>query len=387
MKYILTSVFSFLAFVSLHSQGIEFFHGTYQEAIELAQEQEKIIFVDAYTTWCGPCKRMAATVFTQKEAGDFFNSNFINLKIDMEKTNGREFGSKYPVSAYPTLFFLDPKGKMLKKSVGGKQLDALLALGNEILSQFDFSAKYKEAYESGDRSFENVVNYIDALNKSNKSSLKIANDYLSENETMSDEQLTEFLFKASSEIDSKIFEMMLDRKSKVISKFGQDAFNSKVEMAAKNTIDKGIQFEDMNLIKQSLKMVNKADKEIGKKMSANANLDWAFAQKDEKMFLKAYKPYLKVNNSIDSKVQWANKSMEVFPKNSKVQKSILSAIEKDLAQSVDKNHISLMSKLFLELGKKEDALKYVKAAESRIEDAATKTYISNLIKYIENYNS
>ena len=150
------------------------------------QSKEKIIFVDAYTTWCGPCKRMSANVFTREEAGDFYNENFINLKIDMEKPDGRKFGSKYPVTGYPTLFFLDPKGKVLKKVVGGQQLEGLLRIGDAIVSEFDFSAKYREAYESGDRSFENMVNYLDALNKSGKSSLKIANEYIREAEGLTE---------------------------------------------------------------------------------------------------------------------------------------------------------------------------------------------------------
>lgn len=85
-------------------EGIQFFHGTWAEALEKAKIEDKLLFVDAYAQWCGPCKVMAKNVFTQKKVGDFFNENFINLKMDMETTDGASFGHKYPVSAYPTLF-------------------------------------------------------------------------------------------------------------------------------------------------------------------------------------------------------------------------------------------------------------------------------------------
>ena len=70
---------------TLSAQGIEFFHGTWAEALEKAKSEERLIFVDAFAAWCGPCKRMAAQTFPDPKAGEFFNANFINLKIDMEK--------------------------------------------------------------------------------------------------------------------------------------------------------------------------------------------------------------------------------------------------------------------------------------------------------------
>ena len=53
------------------AEGIEFFEGTFKEALDKAKLEGKIVFVDAYTTWCGPCKRMSKNVFPKKEVGDF----------------------------------------------------------------------------------------------------------------------------------------------------------------------------------------------------------------------------------------------------------------------------------------------------------------------------
>src|SRR6187402_2000880 len=118
---------------NLRAQGIEFFHGTWEEALMKAKTEDKIIFVDAFTTWCGPCKRMAASTFPDVEVGKLFNQNFLSMKIDMEKEMGLEFKKKFPVSAYPTLFFIDSDQEVVQKAVGAKGPADLIALGESII--------------------------------------------------------------------------------------------------------------------------------------------------------------------------------------------------------------------------------------------------------------
>ncbi|MCC7246078.1 MAG: thioredoxin family protein, partial [Saprospiraceae bacterium] len=135
-------IFVFLAFASLSAQGIEFFHGTWSEALEKAQAEKKLIFVDAFASWCGPCKRMAKETFPDEEVGEYFNANFICLKIDMEKPENGEFASKYPVSSYPTLLFIDETGKIVLKEVGAKGVQDLIATGKKALGRHDRSAEF-----------------------------------------------------------------------------------------------------------------------------------------------------------------------------------------------------------------------------------------------------
>jgi len=112
MRLILFLAFLTAAPAITFATGIDFFHGTFEEALVKAKEEGKVIFVDSYTTWCGPCKRMARTVFTDAAVGEFYNRHFVNLKLDMEKKEGIQFGGKYPVKAYPTLHFIDAKGEV-----------------------------------------------------------------------------------------------------------------------------------------------------------------------------------------------------------------------------------------------------------------------------------
>ena len=115
--------------------GIQFTEGKWKQILEKAKKEKKMIFFDAYASWCGPCKTMQKYVFTQPNVGEFYNKNFVNVKIDMEEGEGPQLAAMYPLSAYPTLFFMDSNGKVIKKSVGGLDPDALINLGKSVLKK------------------------------------------------------------------------------------------------------------------------------------------------------------------------------------------------------------------------------------------------------------
>jgi thiol-disulfide isomerase/thioredoxin len=386
MRLFVTLVFCIFSSYSF-AGGIDFFHGTYQEAIAEAKKQEKIIFVDAYTTWCGPCKRMSSQVFTQDAAGEFFNQNFVNIKVDMEKPNGREFGSNYPVSAYPTLLFLDSNGKLIKKSVGGKSLEDFLKLGNDIIEKFDFSVKYRDAYESGDRSYENTIAYVEALNKSNKSSIKIANEFLLENKDINAEQKAAFIFKAASEVDSRIFETLIKNKNAYIAQYGKDVFTEKVMYAAERTRRKAIEFESEDLLNQAIKTVKKHNKGAAKTFAAESYMYKALQEDEREEFIKQSKKYIKTLDSKEAKIDWAKTAMNAYEKDQEILSLAASTLKAPLANSLDKNEITFYTKVLLGLDKKAEALAYVKKLEPLIKDDSTKRQIKSLITYIEKISS
>jgi thiol:disulfide interchange protein len=110
---------------------IQFQKGTWADAVAAAKKQNKPIFVDAYATWCGPCKWMDANVFTDVTVGEYFNLNFINYKFDMEKGEGPAFAQKNGVKAYPTLLFFDKNEKEIHRVLGAKPADQFLEVGKE----------------------------------------------------------------------------------------------------------------------------------------------------------------------------------------------------------------------------------------------------------------
>lgn len=114
---------------------IIFIEDQWDEALRQAKLQHKHIFVDAYASWCGPCKMLKASTFTDDKAAAFFNSNFINVSIDMEKGQGPALAVKWQLQAYPTLIIFDSAGKPVLGTVGFIKPNELIRFGKQALSK------------------------------------------------------------------------------------------------------------------------------------------------------------------------------------------------------------------------------------------------------------
>lgn len=116
--------------------SINFFEGSWDEALAESERTGKPIFVDAYAVWCGPCKWMNKNVFSDAEVALFYNQNFVNYKFDMEKGEGPAFRRKYAISGYPTLLYLDSKGTVKHRVLGGRDVNSFIADGKAALQKF-----------------------------------------------------------------------------------------------------------------------------------------------------------------------------------------------------------------------------------------------------------
>ncbi len=107
--------------------SIHFFQGSWKDAVAKAKAEKKCIFLDAYASWCEPCKTMEREVYTDQELAGYFNKKFISVKIDMEKGEGPELAKKFPsIDGYPSLLFFDPDGHLAKTILGSRHIDDFL---------------------------------------------------------------------------------------------------------------------------------------------------------------------------------------------------------------------------------------------------------------------
>jgi thiol-disulfide isomerase/thioredoxin len=209
----------------------------------------------------------------------------------MEKGQGLEFGKTYPVSAYPTFFFINGEGEVVYKFKGGRDVTSLIAEAKKALSKFDNSAKYAKLYDEGDRSYNTVYKYIRGLNNSGESSLKIANEYIKGQKNLSTEDNIKLLFEATTEVDSKIFDHLVDNKKKALKYFSREEFNDKVVFAAMNTFEKSLEFQAPSLEKDAADAVKKYAKEEFKKYILETELHKANRNRDSASFVKTASKY------------------------------------------------------------------------------------------------
>lgn len=114
---------------------INFIENGWDEAIKQASARHKYIFVDAYATWCGPCKMLRNTTFKNKQVAEFFNDNFVNVSMDVEKGKGVNISNDWNIQSIPTLVICNANGKPLLATVGYVNAAELLKFGKAGLAK------------------------------------------------------------------------------------------------------------------------------------------------------------------------------------------------------------------------------------------------------------
>jgi len=179
---------------AISAQGINFSHNL-DEAIAKAKQENKLVFVDFYTSWCGPCKMLAKNVFPQEKVGKYFNSRFVNCKIQCDdKGIGKELSKKYQIIAYPTLMFIDKEGNIVHSMAGGPDADGLIKFAEEAFNPELNLITIVRKYESGDRSIEVVRTYYEKMKKGRRN-VKASEDFAKYFATLSNKQRnTKFIY-------------------------------------------------------------------------------------------------------------------------------------------------------------------------------------------------
>lgn len=133
------------------AQGIVFQKGSWEEMLDRAKQEGKIVFVDFYTSWCGPCKMMEREVFSQKRVGDYYNQNFVCCQIDGEKGEGPDLTKKYNVTAYPTFLYLNGDGNVVYRFSGARSAGEFLEEAGrvELCSHYEGWEKIRADYQAG----------------------------------------------------------------------------------------------------------------------------------------------------------------------------------------------------------------------------------------------
>ncbi len=178
----------FILCVSLFITGLTYSQTVFMEneswsAVKSkAVKENRMIFMDCYTSWCGPCKGLAQNVFPQPKVGEFLNSNFVCCKYDMEKGEGVMLYKKYKdnIPGFPTMLVINPADEsIVHKVVGYTEPDALIAALQDGLDGKTLTV-FQKRYEAGERSLELIKDYCKALDVAydQDTKEKVVRDYI-----------------------------------------------------------------------------------------------------------------------------------------------------------------------------------------------------------------
>lgn len=307
MRSLITILALVLAATVGIAQGIDFFHGSYEEALASAEEQGKLVFVDAYAVWCGPCKRMSNQVFPREDVGTFFNENFVALKIDMEKGPGKQFAKKFPVSSYPTLLFINSNGELVQRVIGAQSPENLIMQGQLALRKTDKSETFAKRYNEGDRDPKLVFKYVESLNKAGKPSLAVANEFLRDNTDYSNPDVQAVIFEGTRQADSRVFKLFIEQREALEATYGATAVAERIEAACERTMKSALTYNSANLMEEANAAMAEHLPSRAKIFTAKAEMAKAKNTKDSGLAYKAAKKLVLSNGNTPT----ANHAMAV----------------------------------------------------------------------------
>ncbi len=284
------NVFSQATGFNLFSQGITFENGTFTEALEKAKSENKLVFMDCYTTWCGPCKMLAKQVFTQKEVGDYFNPNFVNVKMDMEKGEGIDLAKKYEVRAYPTLLWLNGEGEVVHKMIGGGSPQKLIDVANTANNPEKNWAAVDTKYKAGEKSIEFLQTYLLTASQCGFDTKKAAEEYYSKRTTeeLFNKTDMDIIAGTAKSTSNDKFKLVLENKEKFYAVADKAMVNQFLEQTMGMELGMAMRSGNPTTIENKKKELIELDETIGNKIIEGIEMQMLYRNPDKNKFFDAF---------------------------------------------------------------------------------------------------
>ncbi len=282
---------------SVVQQGINFIDAEWGEVLALAELEGKSIFLDAYTSWCRPCKVMDTEVFSRPDVGTLFNDNFLNVKMNMETGIGVKLAKQYQIIAYPTLLFVNYDGTIVHRFSGYQGPGDFLQLGREALDEENNFAAMQKRYQDGERSTSFLKKYLTAsMEARDPNQSQVLEAYLNSLPDQNTEETRSLIFSNLDTPTSPLFDFLIANKPAFIEQFGQ----SKVENQIQSLVSFFLQNDPQPLVAADT-IFKKAYPERGEQLATSYKINHYVAKEDGQNYAKVIKNYL-TNNDTDQEL-------------------------------------------------------------------------------------
>ncbi|CAA7386250.1 thioredoxin family protein [Chryseobacterium fistulae] len=295
----------------IFAQGIQFDEGKFASILAKAKKENKLIFIDAYASWCGPCKLMVKNIFPLQNVGDYYNSHFINTKIDMEKGEGLDLAKKYNVKAFPTYLFINGDGEEIHRTLGYVEENDFIQFAKDAENPNKRLASLKQKFENGEKDPEFLKN-LASLTVYNDAEFsgKVLDRYFQEKPTM-DQEDVQILLMGLQSTDSPLYKIFQTKKEDIIKIISADRYEFFDKNTILNTIIKKSYnadtktWNDNYFMSETQKFLSREEAD---KILKRAKITKALKNKDittyEKLSLELYKDYSTIGAEELNSMAW-----------------------------------------------------------------------------------
>ncbi|MNK45514.1 Thioredoxin-1 [compost metagenome] len=356
--------FFFLIFafqLGFSQQNIKFEDSDFATLLAKAKTEKKLIFLDAYATWCGPCKLMERNVFTDAKVADYYNKNFINAHFDMEKGEGRELAAKYGIRSYPTLLFLNGEGEVVGKELGYLNTADFYALGTKNNKPELVNSNLKDEFLNGKLDQPALLNFISLYSGKDPILAKQASEKYFVNKkdkAFSGEEINALLNFTQS-VDDANYKVFQQNKSAIVELLTEknysqfDNYLRLMKIVTSATNDKTKTIDDAKVLKEGEGLLPKDD--LVKSLNIY-KLNYYISHENYPAYEKTALEYYKNADEFNGSELLA--SAGVFVENVTNPTSLQTATkwaEKVVMSQENFDSTSILAQLYDKLGKKDEA--------------------------------
>jgi len=349
---------------------IQFIEKPWQDIVTMAKQQNKVIFLDAYASWCGPCKWMAANMFTNDSIADYYNRTFICASFDMEKGEGVDLRKKYAVRAYPSLVFIDTTGNMIHERVGAPQrVQDYFEMGRVALHPSEGLAASMKRYETGDYSPQFIETYLTRLAEAYMPVEAVIKKYFS---TQKESELYnrvnwDIIYRYVYDINDPVFNFLFKHRVEYMKSYSGDSVNNKISDVFLYSLRGVLQMPNGvkadSLYKAMKEKVKATGFEGADKVIFTTDLQWLHLREKNKEFLELAakdldKYYVNDYNMLIN-ISWMVSS---FTTDTAYLKKALSWAKRSVSLREEPNNVNIYATLLFKMGNKSEAIEQEKKA-------------------------
>ena len=365
MKKILFTAIAVLMTANIFAQGIEFEHGTFEEALAKAKQENKMVFMDCYTSWCGPCKHLAKNVFTQEQVGTYFNKNFVCIKMDMESEAGKPLAQKYSIKAYPTLLWLNADGIIQHKMVGAGDASTLVETAKIANDPERNWASLEKKYNNGDRSIEFLQEFLLTGSDCGFNIKEASDAYYAQrkNEDLINATDLEIIFRTVQSTSDDKFKYVLKNKDKFMQLDNSLNVYQFIEQVMSTELAMVMRSGDNEAIENKKKELSQIDENLANKIFDGMELNMLYRSPDKTKFYNALADYC-IKYEFDNSESLNQYAWTIADAKVELSKEILTKAMKIAKKSVEINanfaNTDTYALTLYKLGMQEEAMKYAK---------------------------